>query len=198
MYQKIGANEILPQLLQKFEPDEVRCVQFLRGGKARVTFRKSSARDYWLTKVLHLKGHDVPVTRDGEKLSVLHLRDLPYEVHADDLQDFFSAYGTVLAMERSTNADFLSLCDGNRVIKMILEKDLPYFLTVFGFECRLWYRDQPIHSCAVSMVIVPRPVRSLAGAGAVISRAMWPESAHRPGAQFLVLLLILFLCLSTR
>ena len=144
VYQMIGAKEILPQLLQKFEPDEVRCVQFLRGGKARVTFRKASARDYWLTKVLHLKGHDVPVTRDGEKLSVLHLRDLPYEVHADDLQDFFSAYGTVLAMERSTNADLPSLCDGNRVIKMILEKDLPYFLTVFGFECRLWYRDQPI------------------------------------------------------
>ena len=47
-------------------------------------------------------------------------------------------------MERSTNADFPSLCDGNRVIKMILKKDLPYFLTVFGFECRLWYRDQPI------------------------------------------------------
>ena len=30
------------------------------------------------------------------------------------------------------------------MVKMILKKDLPYFLTVFGFECRLWYRDQPI------------------------------------------------------
>ena len=40
-----------------------------------------------------------------------------------------------------------------------------------------------VFTCAVSMVIVPRPIRSLAGAGAVISRAMWPESAHRPGAQ---------------
>ena len=47
-------------------------------------------------------------------------------------------------MERSTCADFPLLFDGNRVINMILEKDLPYFLTVFGFECRLWYRDQPI------------------------------------------------------
>ena len=89
VYQKIGASEILPQLLQKFEPDEVRCVQFLRGGKVHVTFRKSSARDFWLTKLLHLKGYDVPVTGDDEKLSVLHLRDLPYEVHVDDLQDLF-------------------------------------------------------------------------------------------------------------
>ena len=50
----------------------------------------------------------------------------------------------VLVMERSTCADFPLLFDGNRVIKMILEKDLPYFLTVFGFEYRLWYRDQTI------------------------------------------------------
>ena len=199
VYQKIGASEILPQLLQKFEPDEVRCVQFLRGGKVRVTFRKSSARDFRLTKLLHLKGYDVPVTRDDEKLSVLHLRDLPYEVHADDLQDFFSAYGTVLAMERSTNADFPSLCDGNRVIKMILKKICRIFSLCLDLSvvCGIVTSRFSI-SCAVSMVIVPRPVRSLAGAGAVISRAMWPESAHRPGAQSLVLLLILFLSLLIR
>ena len=46
IYQKIGASELLPHLLKKLEPDEVRCVQFLRGGRARVTFRKSNARDH--------------------------------------------------------------------------------------------------------------------------------------------------------
>ena len=144
IYQKVGASELLPQLLEKLDPDEVRCVQFLRGGRARVTFRKSSARDYWLSEMLYMFCHDIPVTRDNEKLSVLYLRDLPYEVRADDVKDFFSAYGTVLAIERLTSADFPLLFDGNRVIKMILDKDLPYFLSIFGFECRLWYRDQPI------------------------------------------------------
>ena len=144
VYQKIGASEILPQLLRKFEPDEVRCVQFLRGGKVRVTFRKPSAHDYWLEKGLCVKGLDVPVTRDGVKVTVLYLRDLPHEIHADDLHDFFSDYGDVLTMERSTNDDDCSVYNGNRVIKMILQKDLPYFLTVFEFECRLWYREQPI------------------------------------------------------
>ena len=75
---------------------------------------------------------------------MLYLRDLPHEVHTEDLRDFLSAYSRVLVMERSMCADFPLLFDENRVIKMILEKDLPYFLTVFGFECRLWYRDQPI------------------------------------------------------
>ena len=147
IHQKIGGSDILPQLLEKLVPDEVRCVQFLRGGRVRVTFRESSACDYWLSEELYMCGHVVPVTRDHEKLSVLYLRDLPHQVHTEDLTDFFSAYGRVLVMERSTCADFPLLFDGNRVIKMILEKDLPYFLTVFGFECRLWYRYQPIQCC---------------------------------------------------
>ena len=69
--------------------DEVCCVQFLRGGRARVTFHKFSVRDYWLLEELHMFGHVVPVTRDHVKLSVLYLRDLPHEVHADDLKEFF-------------------------------------------------------------------------------------------------------------
>ena len=62
------------------------------------------------------------VTTGHVRLSVLYLRDLPHEVHADDLKAFFSAYGTVLVMERSTCAYFPLLFDGNRVTKMILEK----------------------------------------------------------------------------
>ena len=134
IYQKIGASDLLPQLLEKFVSDEVRCVQFLRGGRAHVTFRKSTARDYWLSEELCMFGHVVPVTRDHVKLSVLYLRDLPHEVHADDLKEFFSANDTVLVMERLTCADFPLLFDGNRVIKMILEKDLPYFLAGLGLS----------------------------------------------------------------
>ena len=128
IYQKIGASDLLPQLLEKFVSDEVCCVQFLRGGRACVAFRKSSARDYWLSRELYMFGHVVPVTRDQVKLSLLYLRDMPHKGHADDLNKFFSANDTALVMERLTCADFPLLFDGNSVIKMILEKDLPYFL----------------------------------------------------------------------
>lgn len=33
---------------------------------------------------------------------------------------------------------------GNRILKMILNEDLPYFLSICGCQCRVWYRGQPI------------------------------------------------------
>ena len=75
----------------------------------------------------------------------MYILDLPYEVASDDVIDFFSSYGKVLTAERSVAAKFPNLCNGNRIIKMILNKDLPYVLSVCGCQCRVWYRGQPIH-----------------------------------------------------
>ena len=47
-------------------------------------------------------------------------------------------------MERSVTENFPNLCNGNRVLKMILNEELPYFLSVCGCQCRVWYRGQPI------------------------------------------------------
>ena len=35
VYQKTGASEMLPKLLQILQPDDLRCVQLLRGGRVR-------------------------------------------------------------------------------------------------------------------------------------------------------------------
>ena len=55
---------------------------------------------------------DIPVARDAEKVTVLYLRDVPYEAASDDVIDFLSAYGEVLTVECSVAADFPNLCDG--------------------------------------------------------------------------------------
>ena len=68
-------------------------------------------------------------------MTVLFIRDLPYEVTSDDLIDFFSSYGEVLTVERSVAASFPNLRNGNRILKLILNEDLPYFLSVCGYEC---------------------------------------------------------------
>ena len=47
--------------------------------------------------------------RCAEKLTVVHLRDLPYEVAGYDVYDFLSTYGEVLTMDR-TVSDPLSDC----------------------------------------------------------------------------------------
>ena len=61
------------------------------------------------TIYLKVSAQDIPVTRDAEKLTIVYLRDLPYEVSGGDVYDFFSSYGVVLTIERSVSPAFPSL-----------------------------------------------------------------------------------------
>ena len=144
VYQRTGAKAMLPKLLQILNAEDLRCVQFLRGGKVRVSFREQADRDHFLSEGMRLDDEDIPVTRDAKKVTVLYVRDLPYEVASDDLVDFLSTFGEVLTVERSVAADTPNLCNGNRVLKMVLKDDLPYFISICGYQCRVWYRGQPI------------------------------------------------------
>ena len=144
VYQRTGAGEMLPKLLQILKPEDLRCVQFLRGGKVRVSFCEQAVRDHLLSEGMCLDGMEIPVTKDAEEVTVLYVRDLPYEVSDEDVIDFFSTFGEVLIVERSVVAETPNLFNGNRVLKMVLKDSLPYFVSVCGYQCRVWYRGQPI------------------------------------------------------
>ena len=144
VYQKIGAAEMLPKLLESLKIEDLRCVQFLRNGRVRVSFLEKETRDRFLSEGMRFEDQEIPVTKHGQKVTVAYIRDLPYEVASDDVINFFSSYGEVLTAERSVAAKFPSLCNGNRILKMILNQDLPYFLSVCSCQCRVWYRGQPI------------------------------------------------------
>ena len=131
-------------MLQILQPEDLGCVQFLRGGRVRLSFREKAVRDHLLSHGLRFEDQDIPVTKDGERVTVLYIRDLPYEVTSDDVIDFFSTHGEVLTVGRSVNADFPNLCNGNRIVEMVLNEELPYFLSICGYQCRVWYRGQPI------------------------------------------------------
>ena len=150
VYQKIGAAEMLPQLLEILKPDDLRCVQFFCGERVRVSFSEKTVRDRRLAEGLCFGDEDIPVTRDAQKLTKVYIRDLPYEFTSDDLLDFFGTFCEVLTVERSVSPDFPSLCTGNhnRIVKIVLEESVPYFMTIFDFECRVWYREQP-SQCSV-------------------------------------------------
>ena len=144
VYQRIGAAEMLPKLLEILQVEDLRCVQFLRNGRVRVSFHEKETRDHFLSEGMLFEDEDIPVTKDGQKVTVLLIWDLPYEVASDDIIDFFSSYGEILTVERSVAASFLNLCNGNRILKLIFNEDLPYFMSVCGYQCHVWYRGQPI------------------------------------------------------
>ena len=79
-------------------------MQFLRNGRVRVSFYQEDVRDRYLSEGFRFGDQDIPVTRDGQNVTVVYICDLPYEVPSDDVVDFFSSYGEVLTVERSVAA----------------------------------------------------------------------------------------------
>ena len=126
--------------------------------------------------------------RCAEKLTVVHLRDLPYEVAGYDVYDFFSTYCEVLTMDRTVSSDYPSLCDENQIVEIIMKERLPCFLTGCGVESRIWYREQP-PQCFVCRELGHRAQAclSLARAVAVGGRVIRPESVREPCTQLMLL-----------
>ena len=77
VYQQTDVCELLPQLLEIVKHEDLKCVQFLRGGKERLFFKEKPSRDHLFSEWLRIDDFDIPVTRDAEKLTAVYLRDLP-------------------------------------------------------------------------------------------------------------------------
>ena len=142
VYQRTSPSDLLPKVLEIVKPEVLKCAQFLQGGKVRLSFKEKSDRDHILYEGLCVDGVDIPVTEHGKKLTTVYLRDLPFEVSSDDLYAFFADYGDATTIERSTSSTCSSLFDRNRVVKIVLDREIPYFLSVLGHDCRAWYRSQ--------------------------------------------------------
>ena len=74
----------------------------------------------------------------------MYVRDLPSDVSDDDVETIFESYGEVLSVQRSTFANFPALYNGNRVVEMALDLDIPYFVTIGDYNCCVWYAHQPV------------------------------------------------------
>ena len=142
-YKNVGASEILPHLMKCLDADKILAVQFLRAGKVRLTFEDPEVCSAVLRNGLELEGLSVQLMPADDRLRCVYLRDLPVEVDDDVVYSFLSRCGEVLSVDHCYFDDFPSLCNGNRLVKILLAQDIPSFVRVESCECRVWYPRQP-------------------------------------------------------
>ena len=145
IYKTSGSSVVLPHLLSAVDQDKLTTVQFLRGGLVRLTFKDSTSCDNLVTHGLVYGDVQVRVFRADNRVRSVFVRDLPSEVPDDDVRGFFGSFGEVLSVRRGTFADFPSIHNGNRIVEVALMQDVPYFVSISGFNCRIWYARQPAH-----------------------------------------------------
>ena len=144
VYHKLSSSVVLPQLLECLPRDKVKVVQFLRGGVVRLTFVDAAVRDDVLARGILFQEIQLRVVSAMSEVRVLYVRDLPIEVPDDVVSSFLSSFGDVVHVTRSTYKDFPSVCDGNRVVRIVLKQDVPYFVRIADCNCRVWYARQPV------------------------------------------------------
>ena len=106
VYTSTGSSEVLPLLLDAVDPDKLVTVQFLRGGRVRLTFKDTVSCDELMSFGLTCGDVEVRVVRADSSFRCVHVRDLPSEVFDEDVKSFFQSYGQVLLVRRSTFANF--------------------------------------------------------------------------------------------
>ena len=186
IYLRRGVGELFPLLVRALHEKEIVAMQFLRGGRVRVTVRSEAYRKDLLSSKFRFENNVVPVTPADCVVKSVYVRDLPFEVSDESIVSVFSTYGKVYPVKSVYHKEFPAICTGTRTVLMSVNDSVPSIVNVHGFERRVWYPGQPAY-CAVCRS--PGPVRSRAFAGAASSPVMWLGSVCR--LEFSLVLLLL-------
>ena len=143
VYRNAGASDVLPLVMKNLDADKVLAVQFLRAGRVRLTFQDPETCAQVLKEGLDLGDFSVDLFPADDRLRTVHLRDLPVEIEEEVVLSFLGGFGEVLSVNHCFFDDYPSVRNGNRVAKVLLDRDIPQFVEIDGCNCRVWYPRQP-------------------------------------------------------
>ena len=145
VYLSRGVGDLCPLLVRALLASKISALQFLRGGRVRVTFREPAFREELLSNDLFFEDRLIPVTPAGVHVVTVYVRDLPVELSNDSVKSACSTYGEVYSVRHGFFKDFPDLQNGNRLILMSISNSIPSLLNVLGFVCRAWHPGQPVY-----------------------------------------------------
>ena len=132
-------------------PDfKVASIQQSSGRVARVTFDKECIEG---KEVIENLGE---VTINGVQCLVLKpepsapasqnvlVYQYPFEFPNEAVASFLGKFGAVKNVSHQHWTNLPNVCTGTRIVRMVIDKDIPRFIFVRGIRCKVWYRDQPL------------------------------------------------------
>ena len=148
VYLSRGVGDLCPLLVRAWHVRKISALQFLRGGRVRVTVREPAFREELLSSDFVFEGRKIPVTPAGVHTTTVYVRDLPVELSDESVKSALSVYGDVYSVRHAYFKDFPELRNGNRLLLMSVSTPIPSSLNVLGFVCRTWYSGQPVR-CSI-------------------------------------------------
>ena len=134
-------EDFLAKLLDFLSAHVVSCVQFVPGFFVRVTFESLQSRQAVFHNGIVIEGVEIPVMEADPTVRFGHLHHCPFDFPDKIVAAALSAFGTVLDVQFSCFPGS-TVRNGSRVIKMLLQEEIPTKLFVLRYPCRVWYRGQ--------------------------------------------------------
>lgn len=80
----------------------------------------------------------------GPPPTIVHVFDFPYEGSDDSIKVALRPFGTVKGIRQQTYISNRNVFNGTRMVSLVMENPPPRFLKIDGYNCRTWYRGQPL------------------------------------------------------
>lgn len=119
-------------------------IQILPRGIARITFRDAAAKQNLLRHdKISLGGRSCKIFAERRFVTV-QVHHYPSEAFDCHVEKVLMGFGTVKGVKRQHWVGLPDIQTGTRLVDIFLDKHVPRNLVIGGFNCKTWYRGQPV------------------------------------------------------
>ena len=119
-------------------------IQILPQGIARITFRDAAAKQNLLRHdKISLGGRSCKIFAERRFVTV-QVHHYPSEAFDCHVEKVLMGFATVKGVKRQHWVGLPDVQTGTRLVDIFLDKHVPHNLVIGGFNCKMWYRGQPV------------------------------------------------------
>ena len=141
-----SSNIVAQMLSKKLDFSKVCHIQFIPGGRIRVTCSSVEYRNEILNrKTIQIDDvHFLNVTASDSPVTNVYVHYLPVEAGDVGLHLALLPFGTVHEISYQRFVGFKDISTGTRIVRMSLDHHIPFQCNIQGYPCRVWYAGQPL------------------------------------------------------
>lgn len=147
-----GTNkfEIFNGLYDYFENQayhKVVSIQECPGRMARVTFEAGgeASKDFFEERgVVLVNGVECEVIKPPPPVSTVIVYWYPFEAPDSAVNTALAAFGSVIEVRNQCWSARPAVSTGSKLVRMVIQKEIPRFIIINGIRVKIWYKGQPI------------------------------------------------------
>ena len=144
-FRRFTQATVLPGILVNLGKEAVHSVQFLPWGSFRASFSSPEHKVRIESKGrFNIGSHECVVQATGPPQVDVYVHYYPFEAPDADIRSVVSKFGQIKGLRYQSFPGYSNVKTGSRIVRMVVEREIPSQQSIRGYPCRVWYKGQPI------------------------------------------------------